>query len=150
MLKRIHVAAGALALLTLLSFWTSSVWVECFQDEASVAAVKGTIVKGLFVLVPAMAAAGITGASLSKGRGGMLVARKTRRMRILAAIGALLMIPAALFLNSKATAGEMDGLFYLVQALELTAGALQIRFMILNVRDGLRMSGHLGGGLNHD
>ena len=144
MLKKLHAAAGALALLTLLSFWISTVVAEGFLDRSAVVAVKGAIVDGLFVLVPSMAVAGMTGAALARRRG-RPAALKAKRMRILAANGVLVMIPAALFLNAKAAAGEMDGLFSLVQAIELALGAVQISLMALNVRDGLRLSGRLGG-----
>jgi hypothetical protein len=148
MLKRLHAAAGCLALPTLLSFWISTVVAEGFLDGPAVVAVKSAIVNGLFVLVPAMAVAGMTGAALARGRGG-LVAVKTKRMKILAANGVLVMIPAALFLNYKATASEMDGLFFLVQVIELAVGAVQIAFMVMNARDGLRMAGRLGGRRAH-
>lgn len=149
MLKRLHAAAGSLALLTLLSFWISTVVAEGFLDGAAVVAVKGAIANGLLVLVPAMAVTGMTGAALFRGRGGGLVAVKTKRMKILAANGVLVMIPAALFLNIKAMANEMDGLFFLVQVIELAVGAVQIAFMTMNARDGLRMSGRLGGRRAH-
>lgn len=145
MLTRLHAAAGALALLTLLSFWISTVVAEGFLDWPAVVAVKGAIIDGLFILVPAMAVTGMTGAALSRRRGGGLATVKTRRMKILAANGVLVMIPMALFLNVKATAGEMDGLFFLAQAVELAVGAVQIADMIMNVRDGLRIAGRLGG-----
>ena len=144
MLRRLHAVAGFLALLALLSFWLATVVAEGFLDRPAVAAVKGAIVCGLLVLIPAIATAGMTGAALSRGRAGP-AAVKTRRMRVLAANGVLVMIPAALFLNAKAEAGELDGLFFLIQAAELTVGTVQIAFMAMNLRDGLRMSGRLGG-----
>lgn len=149
MLKRLHAASGSLALLTLLSFWISTAVAEGFLGWPAVVAVKGAIVNGLFVLVPAMAVTGITGAVLSKGHGGGLVVAKTKRMKILAMNGVLVMIPAALFLNFKATANEADALFFLVQVIELAVGAVQIAFLVMNARDGLRMSGRLSGRRAH-
>lgn len=140
MLKRLHAAAGALALLILASFWVATLIAECFLPASSVIAVKGGIVAGLFLLVPVMAMTGMTGAALARGRRDQLVATKIRRMRILAGNGVLLMIPAALFLNAKAAAGEMDALFFLVQAIELSLGLAQIILIIMNLRDGFRMT----------
>ncbi len=148
MLKRLHATAGSLALLTLLSFWISTVVAEGFLSWPAVVAVKGAIVEGLFVLVPTMILTGVTGAVLSRGRSG-LVAIKAKRMKILTANGVLVMIPAALFLNLKAAAGEMDGLFSLVQAIELAVGAVQVAFMSMNVHGGLRLSGRLSGWRSH-
>lgn len=146
MLKRLHAVAGVLALLTVLSFWVSTVVAELFLGGLAVAAVKAAIVTGVFFLVPAMAVAGMTGAALSRGQSGRRVARKAARMKILAANGVLVMIPAALFLNSKAAAGEIDTLFVLIQAAELLVGLVQMTVMAFNLRDGLRMAGRLAEG----
>ncbi len=52
-------------------------------------------------------------------------------------------MPSALFLASKASAGEFDTNFYLAQALELAAGAANITLLSLNMRDGLKLKGWL-------
>lgn len=57
--------------------------------------------------------------------------------------GFLILIPAALFLASKARVSEFDTVFYAVQTLELAAGAANIALLGLNMRDGLRMKGRL-------
>jgi hypothetical protein len=57
--------------------------------------------------------------------------------------GVLILIPAALFLASKARAGEFDTAFYAVQVIELVTGAVNITLLGLNMRDGLRMKGRL-------
>jgi hypothetical protein len=64
-------------------------------------------------------------------------------MPLIAANGLLVLIPSALFLASKASAGEFDTAFYAVQAIELAAGAANIMLLGLNMRDGLKMSGRL-------
>lgn len=143
MLKIVHPVAGAVSLLLIAAFWGSTVLVELFGTTSQVTAVKTAIPWGFVVLVPALAVAGATGVVSSRGRAGGLVARKLRRMPVVAANGALVLIPAALFLSWKARAGELDATFYLVQALELTAGAANLTLLSLNMRDGLRMTGRL-------
>ena len=64
-----------------------------------------------------------------------------RRMRLIAANGVLILIPAALFLAARAKAGQFDIAFSTVQALELLAGATNLTLLALNMRDGLRMKG---------
>jgi hypothetical protein len=49
-----------------------------------------------------------------------------------------ILIPCALFLSFKAQLGEIDGVFYEAQVLELTAGAINIVLLALNLRDGRR------------
>jgi hypothetical protein len=46
-------------------------------------------------------------------------------------------------LDSWAAAGRFDTTFYLLQGVELIAGAINIGLMGLNIRDGLRLSGRL-------
>ena len=106
MIKTIHLVAGALAILTIATFWLSTALAELFR------------------------------------RGG-LIGAKIKRMPLIAANGLLILVPSALFLASKAKAAEFDTGFYVVQALELVAGAANIVLLGLNMRDGLTMKGRL-------
>lgn len=143
MTKVIHPVAGAVALLTITTFWLSTALSELFASEAAVIAVKTAIPWGFLLLVPAMAAAGGSGFALAKGRRAGLVGAKAKRMPFIAANGILVLIPAALFLAYKARNAEFDSVFYTVQALELVAGAANITLLGLNMRDGLRIKGRL-------
>jgi hypothetical protein len=143
MIKIIHPVAGAVAILTIASFWLSTAATELFASPAIVTVVKTSIPWGFLLLVPALAAAGGTGFALAKGRRAGLVGAKIKRMPVIAANGILILIPSALFLAVKANAGEFDGSFYAVQALELVAGAVNIALLGMNMRDGLRMKGRI-------
>lgn len=143
MLKVIHPVAGTLALLTIATFWLSTVLTELFASQAAVTAVKTAIPWGFLLLVPALAATGGSGFVLAKGRRGGVLGAKIKRMPLIAANGLVVLIPAALFLAFKARAAEFDTVFYAVQALELVAGAANITLLGLNLRDGLRMKGRL-------
>ncbi len=142
--KQVHFIAGLLATLTIATFFLSTVIVELFGASEAVVAVKALIVMpGLFILVPAIAATGGSGFFLSKSRQGRLVETKKKRMPFIAANGLLVLIPCAIFLNRWAAAGTFDSTFYLVQGVELLAGAANLTLMGLNIRDGFRMSGRL-------
>ncbi|GEO81324.1 hypothetical protein [Pararhodospirillum oryzae] len=141
MMNRLHPIAGFVALITLVVFWGATLVAEVFLDDGAIRQVKALIVDGLFVLIPAMALAGLSGRVLSRGRAMPLADAKTKSMKILALNGFLIMIPAALFLKAKATAGEIDSLFYLVQAIELGVGLVQMRLVFLNIRTGLHLAG---------
>ena len=143
MLKMLHPVAGAIALLTISTFWLSTLFAELFGSEAFVVSVKTSIPWGFFVLVPALMTAGGTGFVLSKGSRAGVIGAKLKRMPFIAANGVLVLIPAALFLASKARAGEFDTAFYVVQALEILAGATNITLLGLNMRHGLRLKGRL-------
>ncbi len=141
MKTRAHAIAGAIGFFTILTFWSSTVISEVFGSYEAIAMVKGAILKGMFILIPAMAIVGASGASLGKGRGEKLVSAKMKRMPIIAANGLLILLPMAFLLEARAAAGNFDTLFYLLQAIELIAGATNLTLMGLNMRDGLRLSG---------
>ncbi len=143
MLKMIHPVAGAIALLTISTFWLSTLFAELFGSEAFVISVRTTIPWGFFVLIPALMTARGTGFVLSKGDSAGVIGAKLKRMPFIAVNGLLVLIPAALFLASKARAGEFDTAFYGVQALELLAGVTNIALLGVNMRDGLRLKGRL-------
>lgn len=144
MKKLVHPVAGAIALLTIASFWFSTLISELSGSVEAVVAVKTAIPWGFLLLIPALAAAGGTGVSLAGGQAKKgLAATKLKRMPVIAANGLLILVPSALFLAWKASAGEFDAAFYGVQAIELVAGAANLVLLGLNMRDGLRMTGRL-------
>jgi hypothetical protein len=145
--KHAHLVAGILAPLCIATFFLSTLLVELFGSHDAVAQLKSLIVTpGLWILIPAMAAAGGSGMFLAKSHQGRLVDAKKRRMPIIAANGLLVLVPCAFVLERWAAAGSFDTAFYIVQAVELVAGATNLTLMGLNVRDGLRMAGRLRAG----
>jgi hypothetical protein len=145
MLKIVHPVAGALAILTIATFWLSTALSELFGSRIAVVAVKTSIPWGFLLLIPALAAAGASGFVLANGRRAGPIGAKIKRMPFIAANGVLVLIPSALFLAYKARAGEFDASFASVQALELIAGATNIVLLGFNLRDGLKMKGWLSG-----
>ena len=143
MVRTLHPIAGAVAMLTIATFWLSTAMSELFASRSVVIAVKTTIPWGFLVLVPALIAAGASGLALANGRRAGLIGAKIKRMPFIAGNGILILIPSALFLAFTAEAAEFDGWFYAVQLLELVAGATNVTLLGLNMRDGLRMKGWL-------
>ncbi|MBU1176711.1 MAG: hypothetical protein KKH72_15010 [Alphaproteobacteria bacterium] len=138
-----HRVAGIVAILTIACFWLATVFSELFATEAAVIAVKTAIPWGFLLLIPALVAAGGSGVSLAKGRRAGRVGTKRKRMPILAANGLLVLMPAAFFLAFKAQSHAFDAGFYIVQFVELTAGAVNLVLLGLNMRDGMAMAGRL-------
>jgi hypothetical protein len=141
MLKVLHPVAGAIGLLTILTFWLSTVGSEVFGSVETVTQVKLAIPWGLLILVPALVVAGASGFRLAGASLDPRIARKKRRMPFIAGNGVLILVPAALYLASLASRGEFGGAFYAVQAVELVAGAVNLTLMWLSARDGLRLAG---------
>lgn len=140
MIKIIHPIAGAIAILMIAAFWLSTVLSELIGSPAMVVTVKTAIPWGFLVLIPALAATGGSGFTLANGQRTGLIGKKLRRMPLIAANGILILIPAALFLASKARAAEFDTVFYAVQTLELVAGATNLTLLGLSMRDGLLLT----------
>lgn len=142
LIKRVHFIAGILATMTIAMFFLTTIVVELFGSQSAVATVKSLIVMpGLLILVPAIAATGGSGFTLSKSWRGRLVEAKKQRMPFIAANGLLVLLPSAIFLDRWASEGAFGGTFYLLQGMELLAGAVNLTLMSMNIRDGLRMSG---------
>jgi hypothetical protein len=137
--RLIHPIAGALATLTIASFQLATLASETLGTHAQIATIKHTIAWGLLLLIPLMTAAGGSGFALAKGALKGRIAKKAKRMRIIAANGLLVLVPAALFLHAKAHAAQFDTAFYAVQALELLAGLVNLTLMLHNMRDGLAL-----------
>lgn len=137
---KLHAAAGTLALLTICTFWLSTILSELFGTAATIAMVKTAILYGMIILIPSLAIAGASGAALARGWRVAQVTAKARRMKMIAANGLLILLPSAIFLAIRANAGTFDDVFFAVQALELLAGAINITLLALNLRDGLALS----------
>ncbi len=140
MKTKIHAAAGGIALLTITTFWTSTIASELLGTAAQIAWIKTAILYGMLVLIPALATTGGTGFSLGGKWKSPVISNKKRRMKLAAANGILILLPSAFFLAWKAQAGDFDMWFMVVQAAELIAGATNITLLSLNMRDGLQMS----------
>lgn len=138
-----HALAGAIAFLTILAFWVSTLVAELFLAESAIMAAKQVILYGMALLVPSIALTSLSGAVLARPRPGPLAQSKAARMRIIAANGLLIMVPASLYLYGKASRGQMDGGFFTVQVVELLVGAVQLFLVGRNFRDGLLLAGRV-------
>jgi hypothetical protein len=138
-----HAMVGGLAMCCILSFWTTTIISELFLSYQEVALVKHYIFYGMLVLIPAMAMTGGSGFWLAGKRGGRLIQAKKKRMKFIGLNGLLIMIPSAFILFQKSAANEFDIIFYIVQAIELSVGFVQLVLMGLNFRDGLQLSGKI-------
>lgn len=60
-------------------------------------------------------------------------------MPFIGANGLLVLVPSAIYLAAKATVGDFDTLFYVVQAIELKSGTVNITLIGLNIRDSIQL-----------
>jgi hypothetical protein len=140
MMNKLHPIAGIIGFVTILTFWLSTVASELFGSAAVIANVKEMIPWGFLLLVPALAITGVSGFRLARTSSDPRIVKKKRRMPVIAANGLLVLMPAAFYLAALASRGEFGALFYLVQAIELVAGVVNLTLMSLNIRDGLGLA----------
>ncbi|WP_440889443.1 hypothetical protein [Vibrio sp. WZ-1] len=134
-LSLLHRISSISAYLLIMSFFTSTVLVELFGDQHAILAVKIYIFYAIWAVVPLMATAGITGAKMAPNATKGPLAAKKKRMPFVAMNGVLVLIPAAIYLQSLAASGQFDTTFYIVQIVELIAGFTNLTLMTLNIRD---------------
>jgi hypothetical protein len=137
----IHAAAGIAAFLIVASFQAATVLAEILAVPALIATVKTGVVLALFILIPMMATAGLTGRRLVGPSPKGPALRKLRRLALAALSGVFVLVPCALYLAWRARAGLFDTPFFAVQALELAAGFANLILIGLNIRDGFILSG---------
>ena len=141
----IHRFAASVSILCIALFFSATIFVELLGTAESIAIVKSLIVwPGLFILVPAIALTGSSGFALVKSRNGKLVEQKKKRMPFVGVNGIFVLVPCAIFLDRWASSGSFDTYFYIVQGVELLAGAINLVLIGMNMKDGLRMNGRLG------
>lgn len=138
-LVRVHVVASLVATATIFTFLVLALASELAPGFTATA--RAAILRGLFVLVPALMAVGITGARLAHKHRGRLLDDKLRRMKLVAMNVLFILLPSAIWLAWRAEAGHFDTAFGVVQVIELCAGAANLRLLLLNLRDGMRLSG---------
>jgi len=138
---KLHKIFSMLAFMTIVIFWTSTLIVELFFSYDAIAIVKSLIVfPGLFILIPSIIATAVTGNVIAKkSEKKELVDKKKKRMPIIALMGAVVLLPAAIYLNMLASQQLFDTQFYIVQVLELIAGAINITLMSLNIKDSINI-----------
>jgi len=135
--RRLHAAAGAIALFTIGCFMGSTLWSEFTQDPAMISQVKTTILMLMPFLVVAMAVVSRCGFKLAGNSTAGAVGKKWARMKIIGPNGLLILVPASIYLARKAEANAFDTAFNIVQVIELIAGSVNIVLLALNMRDGM-------------
>ena len=138
--KKIHAGAGFVAFLMISIFIISTITSEILGNIDTIYFVKQGILYGLILLVPSMMLTGITGNLITKNKKSKLIQKKLGRLKIIAFNGIFILIPCAFYLESSAVSKILNEWFYIIQILELIAGAVNIYLLGLNIRDGVKLS----------
>lgn len=138
-LKTLHKYAAVCAFMLIAIFFTSSVAADLWGSFEIITQVKQGIFSCVFLLVLAMMTTGITAKKIYRAKPAGMFAVKEKRMKIAAANGAIILLPAAYFLALWSANGQFDQVYWAVQIAELIAGFINAVLMGLNIRDGIRL-----------
>ena len=139
-LVKIHVVATVIAVITIATFFISSLVAEINGNEAFIKEVKKTILFALPIMLIAMPALGITGNKLAGGSKNPIVVSKRKRMRFVF-INGIGLITLACFLYYRSHYQSIDTTFLVAQVAELALGLTNLILIGLNIRSGFQLSG---------
>lgn len=139
---KVHIVATVVAMITIFSFFTASLYAELVNDEALIVATKTVIFYCLPLMIFAMPTLAFTGNLLAGSSRSALIKTKRRRMKIIA-INGLMLVTLAVFLFIRARSGQLDSLFLSAQCLELLLGVVNFVLLSLNARVGWVLSGRI-------
>ncbi len=139
-LVRIHLTAAAGAVTLITTFLISSAVTELAGNAADVHSLRQRIVYGLPLLIGCLAAAALTGRRLARKSRAAVIRRKQRRMQVVAALGIVVLVPCALILDALTAGASAGAVVTGLVITEMLVGALNLTLLLLNVRDGRRLS----------
>lgn len=139
-LVKIHIIATVIALLTIGSFFTSSLVAELSGDKTLIRDVKEAILFALPLMLIAMPAVGLTGNKLAGKSQNPIVLAKQKRMKFVFMNGVAL-IGLACCLYYRSHYQTIDGIFLTAQIAEFGLGLTNLVLIGLNSKNGLQLSG---------
>jgi len=140
---KLHAIAGVSGFFLVATFWISTAASALSGNPETIVLAQSLIFKGMFLLLPALAAAGASGMSMLGERTEQLGLTKQKRGPIAFMTGLLVLLPSTAILTFWASASEIAPLFYGIQAVELVALTVCLVMIGLNIRDGLALRGRI-------
>ena len=141
---KLHLAGTILAVLTISTYFFSSLTAEVIGNEYIIKVVKAGIFYSLPVLIIVMPILAISGNKLAGNSKNKVIQQKKRRMKVIMGNGFLL-VSLAVYLYYHVSFKSINFLFYLLQIVELSLGLANLVLMVLNIRSGFMLSGRFSG-----
>jgi hypothetical protein len=142
MFKRLHRLAGIAALLLAVSFLSVTTYAELSHNATLIYKAKRFVVLAIPFMLLFMPLSALSGKKMAGNSKNSIIKRKNRRLRFIAANGAIL-VTLAIWLYLKAAGRHFDMGFWILQGLELALGLLNIVLLSLMARDGMKLSGRI-------
>ena len=139
---RIHFFATIVAVMTILSFFSISLYAEILGEKTFIKTVKEFILYALPIMIISMPSLAITGNKLAGKSKNPIVIQKSRRMKFIMLNGFVLVF-LAIYLYYRSHYQEIDNTFFVLQLTEFAFGLTNLTLIGLNARSGMQLSGKL-------
>lgn len=139
---RIHFLATIVAVMTILSFFSISLYAEILGEKTLIKTVKEFILFALPIMIISMPSLAISGNKLAGKSKNSLIIQKSRRMKFIMFNGFVLVF-LAIYLYYRSHYREIDNTFFLLQLTEFAFGLINLTLIGLNARNGMQLSGKL-------
>lgn len=136
----LHASAGVCALIMLLAYFAGTTISLFLYTPHDVILVQQTILHSMWVYMPLILIAGAIGLLLSNKRKELIVEAKKRRMFLVVVFSLLGLLPSCYLLANNLLKGEQAIVLFVLEALELAFEIILIALLILNYRDGARLT----------
>lgn len=134
-----HILSTIIALLTIGSFFSFSLFAEIKGSQHFISQVKRVIFYCLPILVITMPSLAISGKRLAGNSKNLLVLSKLKRMKWIAMNGVVL-VSIAIYLYYLSNFGEISQTFWIFQTVEIVFGGFNLILIGLNIKSGLVLS----------
>jgi len=142
MIIKTHLIATAIAIITISTFFISSLIAELGGSVEHIKAVKKGILYALPLMVVTMPMLAITGNKLAGNSKSPKVIEKQRRMKFIT-INGIILIFLAVFLYYQSHYQAVDSIFLIAQVAEFVFGLINLTLIGLNLIAGLKLSGRI-------
>lgn len=138
--RKIHKVCGILALLTISSFFLSSLYAEINGSHSVIRVIKTYIVFTIPLMLVLMPTCAITGKKMAGKSKSTIVKSKSNRVKFIALNG-IILITLAIILYQRAINGKIDNTFLTIQIIEFIFGFTNIYMLFLMIKDGRILAG---------
>ena len=141
-LLTLHIIATLIAVITISTFFITSLRAEIIADETLIKSVKTGILYSLPILLIVMPSLAISGNKLAGQSKHPTILKKLKRMKFVMLNG-IILISLAVFLYYRANYISIDNTFLFAQIAEFIFGLSNLTLIGLNIKSGLQLSGKL-------
>lgn len=139
-MHKVHKVAGIIVLLTLVTFFLSTITIELLGDHEQIKWLKLFImIFAIGLIAPFTIIIGKTGKKVSKGHDPKLLKKKSKLFKTIQRIGPFVLAPTGIVLYFMARSDSFNTVFYTIQLIELIAQLTSIVLIIIAINTGIQL-----------